>query len=126
MIKVTPDPPETENVSPYKSFDSKKLHDSAHRALDHYLNPPSSTRPRSSENRPLQIFTVAADINTQALLAYTYETFSSATTLTLDLSDDLEGKDRNLALAIHQMLELGLLLIEKALDNENPVKPLGA
>ncbi|MFW0759160.1 DUF6124 family protein [Pseudomonas sp. H11T01] len=88
MIKVTPDPPET-------------------------------------ENRPLQIFTVAPDINTQALLAYAYETFCSATTLTLDLSDDLEGKDRNLALAIHQMLELGLLLIEKALDNENPVKPVG-
>ncbi|MCX7080918.1 MAG: DUF6124 family protein [Pseudomonas sp.] len=79
--------------------------------------------PPEPENRPLQIFTVAADINTQALLAYTYETFCSATTLTLDLSDDLEGKDRNLALAIHQMLELGLLLIEKALDNETPVKP---
>ncbi|MFW0759513.1 DUF6124 family protein [Pseudomonas sp. H11T01] len=89
------------------------------------MNPPSSAKPRGSDDRPLQIFTVAPDINTQALLAYTYETFCSATTLTLDLSDDLEGKDRNLALAIHQMLELGLLLIEKALDNENPVKPVG-
>ncbi|VVO04494.1 DUF6124 family protein [Pseudomonas fluorescens] len=124
MTKVTPDPPETENVSPYQSLDSKKLHQAAHRALDHYLNPPSSAKPRCSDDRPLQIFAVAHDINTQALLAYTYETFSSATTLTLDLSDDLEGKDRNLALAIHQMLELGLLLIEKALDNKNPLKPV--
>ncbi|VVO09115.1 DUF6124 family protein [Pseudomonas fluorescens] len=113
-------PPETENVSTYKSIDSKKLHECALRA------PPSPAKPRSSDDRPLQIFTVAPDINTQALLAYAYETFSSATTLTLDLSDDLEGKDRNLAQAIHQMLELGLLLIEKALDNEYPVKPVGA
>jgi hypothetical protein len=117
MIKITPDPPETENVCAYESIDSKILHDCAHRP------PPSSAKPRSSDDRPLQIFAVAPDINTQALIAHTYETFCSATTLTLDLSDDLEGKDRNLALAIHQMLELGLLLIEKVLDNEYPVKP---
>ncbi|VVO04469.1 DUF6124 family protein [Pseudomonas fluorescens] len=123
MTKVTPDPPETPCVSPYQALDSKKLHQAAHRALDHYLNPPSLAKPRCSDDRPVQIFTVAPDINTQALLAYTYETFSSATILTQDLSDDLEGKDRNIALAIHQMLELGLLLIEKALDNEHPIKP---
>lgn len=52
--------------------------------------------------------------------------FRGCATLTLDLSDDLDGKDRNLALTIHQMLELGLLLIEKMLDNEYPVKPVGA
>jgi hypothetical protein len=120
MIKITPDPPETENVSTCESIDSKKLHESAHWAL------PSSANPRSRDDRPLQIFAVAPDINTQVLIAHTYETFCSAATLTLDLSDDLDGKDRNLALAIHQMLELGLLLIEKVLDNEYPVKPVRA
>jgi hypothetical protein len=120
MIKITPDPPETESASTCESIDSKKLHDCAHRA------PSSSAKPHSSDDRPLQIFAVAPDINTQALIAHTYETFCSAATLTLDLSDDLNGKGRNLALAIHQMLELGLLLIERVLDNEYPVKPVGA
>ncbi len=71
---------------------------------------------------PPQFFTVAPDINPEVLLAHTYETFCSASTLTLDLSDDLEGKHRNLALAIHSLMELGLLLIEKTLDREHSVK----
>ncbi|VVN86333.1 DUF6124 family protein [Pseudomonas fluorescens] len=122
MYKVTPNPPETPNVSPYESLDSKKLHEAADRALDHYLTPPPSNKPRSNDQRPNQFFTVAPDINPEALLAHTYETFCSASTLTLDLSDDLEGKHRNLALAIYSLMELGLLLIEKTLDREHSVK----
>jgi hypothetical protein len=91
MFKVTPNPPESENVSPYETLDPKKLHEAAYRALDHYLPPPPSDKPRASDDRPKQIFTVAPDINPEALLAHTYETFCSASTLTLDLSDDLEG-----------------------------------
>jgi hypothetical protein len=121
MYKVTPNPPETPNVSPYESLDSSKLHEAANRALDHYLTPPPGNS-RSTGDRPLQVFAVAPDINTEALLPNAYETFCSTTTLVLDLSDELEGKDRNLALAIHQMMELGLLLIEKALDNERSVE----
>jgi hypothetical protein len=37
MFKATPNPPETDPVSPYASLDSKELHAAAHRALDHYL-----------------------------------------------------------------------------------------
>jgi hypothetical protein len=40
----------------------------------------------------------------------------------LDLSDDLEGKHRNLALAICSLMELGLLLVEKMMDREQSVK----
>jgi hypothetical protein len=40
MIKPTPNPPETDATSPYESLDSKKLHEAADRALDHYLCPP--------------------------------------------------------------------------------------
>jgi hypothetical protein len=122
MFKVTPNPPETPNDSPYETLDPKKLHEAAHRALDHYLTPPASDKPRSSNERSNQIFTVAPDINPEALMAHTYETFCSASILTLDLSDDLEGKHRNLALAIYSLMELGLLLIEKALDREHSVK----
>lgn len=55
-------------------------------------------------------------------MAHTYETFCSANILTLDLSDDLEGKLRNLALAIYSLMEVGLLLVERALDRESSVR----
>ncbi len=48
MFKATPNPPETDNVSPYESPDSKKFHDAANRALTQY-------RPEAKEassNRP--------------------------------------------------------------------------
>jgi hypothetical protein len=39
MIKPTPNPPETDPVSPYKFPDSRTLNEAAERALDHYLTP---------------------------------------------------------------------------------------
>jgi hypothetical protein len=66
----------------------------------------------------------SSDINPEALLAHTYETLCSASILTLDLSDDLEGKQCNLALAIYSLMELGLLLIKKLLDRPPPLFPL--
>lgn len=122
MFKVTPNPPETPTASPCDALDSKKLHEAAHQTLDHYLTPPPSDKPRTSADRLPQFFTVAPDINPEALMIHTYETLCSASILTLDLSDDLEGKHRNLALAIYSLMELGLLLIEKALDREHLVK----
>jgi hypothetical protein len=76
------------------------------------------TNSRLTRQLTPQLFTVAPDINPEALMAHTNETFYSASTLTLDLSDDVEGKHRNLALAIYSLMELGLLLVEKALDRE--------
>jgi hypothetical protein len=45
MFKVTPSPPDIDPTSPYESIDSRKLHEAADRALDHYLCPPGSTPP---------------------------------------------------------------------------------
>jgi hypothetical protein len=39
MSETTNSPPVTDPASPYESFDSKKLHAAAERALDHYLAP---------------------------------------------------------------------------------------
>ena len=56
MIKETPNPPETDDVSPYESPDSKKLNEAAERALDHYLKP----TPKKPEGRkPSRMFQVA-------------------------------------------------------------------
>ncbi|QXH81074.1 hypothetical protein HU731_006255 [Pseudomonas salmasensis] len=50
----------------------------------------------------------------------TYEIFTSVSTLLLDLSEDLNGKHRDIALAIHQLSELGVLLTARLLDREAP------
>ncbi len=103
MFKVTPNPP----------HEDAKLHLAAHRAIDHYLNPPTAPAPE-----PSTLFTVTSGASSESLIANSYETLSSVTTLLLDLSEDLTGKDRDRALAIHQLSELGVLLMGTLMDQQ--------
>ena len=64
------------------------------------------------------LFCVAPDVSNEALITNSDETFASVSTLLLDLSEDLCGKQRDIALAIHQLSELGVLLTAKLLDRE--------
>ena len=66
------------------------------------------------------LFTLIPDVSTETLLANSYETVCSVSTLLLDLSDDLTGKHRDVALAIHQLSELSVLLVGKAMDQHTP------
>lgn len=108
MFKITPNPPNGPDL---------KLNQAAHRAIDHYLNagaePPGPPPPPSTT-----LFTVADDASSEVLIANSYETFSSVTALLLDLSDELTGKQRDVALAIHQLSELGVLLVDKLMERE--------
>lgn len=117
MIKSTPHPPKPDPRPAHKTLDAKKLDKAAQKALDHYLKPD----PGKPERQP-DYFIVAPDADPEGMLAHTYETFCSVSTLILDLSEDLEGAPRNLALAIHQMGEMGVLLLEKLMDNEGKVQ----
>ena len=117
MIKPTPNPPETDPTSPYESLDSKKLHDAADRALDHYLCPPGSTPPPFS---PRAMYAVTADTKNEDLLANACETLASLNVMSTDLACELEGSRRNVALAIQQLAALGELLVNRALDNLDP------
>ena len=69
---------------------------------------------------PTTLFCVAPNASNEALITNSYETFNSVSTLLLDLSEDLSGKHRDIALAIHQLSELGVLMTEKLLDREAP------
>jgi hypothetical protein len=84
MFKVTPNPPNGPDL---------KLDQAAHRAIDHYLNP-SAEPPCPSTT----LFSVADDASSEMLIANSYETFSSVNALLLDLSDQLTGKQRDVAL----------------------------
>ncbi|ASV38657.1 MULTISPECIES: DUF6124 family protein [Pseudomonas] len=66
------------------------------------------------------LFCVAPDVSNEALIANSYETFSSVSTLLLELSENLSGNHRDVALAIYQLSELGVLLTAKLLDREAP------
>ncbi|VVN90189.1 DUF6124 family protein [Pseudomonas fluorescens] len=118
MVKVTPDPPETENGF-YESLDSSRLHEAAQRALDHCL-PPASDKSRHADARPVNIFAVVPGLNTETLLANACETLASANVLASDLAFDVEGSCRNVALAIQQMIELSQLLVNEALEQVAP------
>jgi hypothetical protein len=96
MFKVTPNPPETDPVSPYESPDSNKLNEAAERALDHHF-PPTEPKP---PKRNGQLFSVCPGINTEALLA-----------------DDVDGSRRSVALALSRMADGVHLLVERALDH---------
>jgi hypothetical protein len=108
MFKVTPNPPNGPDL---------KLNQAAHRAIDHYLKtgaePPEPPPPPSTT-----LFSVADDACSEVLIANSYETFSSVTALLLDLSDELTGKQRDVALAIHQLSEMGVLLVDKLMERE--------
>ncbi|WP_300635196.1 DUF6124 family protein [Pseudomonas sp.] len=108
MFKVTPNPPNDPDL---------KLNQAAHRAIDRCIN----TDVETPEPRPAPfttLFSVADDASREALIANSYETFSSVTALLLDLSDELAGKQRDVALAIHQLSEIGMLLVDKLMERE--------
>ena len=64
------------------------------------------------------LFTITPNLPTETLVLNSYETFSSVRTLLLNLSNDLTGEHRDVALAIHQLSELGVLLVGQMMDRE--------
>ncbi|WP_448649500.1 DUF6124 family protein [Pseudomonas corrugata] len=99
---------------PYGDYAPEKLQEAADRALDHYLKPEDN----SSEPKPsLQLFTVTDAVDTEVLLANLSETLASANAMLSNLAFDLDGSRRHVALGGGaQMIELGALLADKALD----------
>ncbi|WLH83547.1 DUF6124 family protein [Pseudomonas sp. FP2338] len=71
-----------------------------------------------SVNPPTTLFTLTPDTPIESLLINSYETVCSVSTLLLDLSNDLSGKHRDVALAIHQLSELSVLMVGKAMDQQ--------
>ncbi|WP_283183919.1 DUF6124 family protein [Pseudomonas svalbardensis] len=116
MFKATPNPPENDTVSPYESPDSKKLHEAADRAFDHYLNSQKDTPKRKVRT----MFVIAPDIDTESLLAHACESLASASVMATDFAVFLEGPQRSMLLGIQQVIMLADLAVNRALDNIDP------
>ncbi|AZE53312.1 hypothetical protein C4K03_1141 [Pseudomonas synxantha] len=82
-------------------------------------NTSSSNDPLKPEP-PVTLFNVMPDNDTETLLANASETLSSAREMANMLAFDLEGPQRSLVLAIHQLIEMGGLLVERALEQVAP------
>ncbi|MHC8326432.1 DUF6124 family protein [Pseudomonas sp. LB1P83] len=106
MIKPTPNPPDTNPASPYESLDSKKLHEAAERALDHYLNPGANIMASTHEPEPMFL----------ANPAYDTESLGSATTMLSNFAALLDNSHRKTLLGITQVVMLGELAVNQALD----------
>lgn len=117
MFKYVPDPPETDvpnesdPTSPYSSTDSKKLHEAAERALDHYLKP---TAPK--QHCPGRMFLIAPHIDQHALLAHACESMASASVMLNDFAALLDPPYRSTVLGIAQVVMCGELAVNRALD----------
>ncbi|WP_347901182.1 DUF6124 family protein [Pseudomonas purpurea] len=118
MHKITPNPPETPSVSPYESADTRKLHEAAERALDYHL--PPAFHKAKLDTRPGNMFAVVPDVDIETLLAHASETLASLNVMASDLAFEIEGSRRHMALAIQQMIVLGQLLVDRALDTLDP------
>ena len=114
MIKPSPNPPPAESTSPYESLDSKKLHDAAERALDHYLKP-SAAAVRFP--RPSSMFQAAPDMDNESLLVHACESLASASIMTSDIAAYVDSPQRQTILAIQQIIMLAELAVNRVLDN---------
>ncbi|WP_095132296.1 DUF6124 family protein [Pseudomonas sp. Irchel s3h14] len=112
MFKVTPNPPDTDPVSPYEP-DSNKLNEAAERALDHHF-PPADPKP---PKRNGQLFSVCPGIHPETLLANASEDLLSISAIAANLADDVDGSRRSVALALSRMADGVHLLVERMLDH---------
>lgn len=118
MIKDSPNPPETEEASP-ESTDSKKYAETADRDLRHSLNPSALT---DTPRKPSSLFHIDPDADNETLLAHACESLASANVMASNLAGLLEGTHRNTLQGIAQVIMLGELAVNRALDNiELPV-----
>jgi hypothetical protein len=114
MFKITPNPPDTDPTSPYESLDSRKMHDAAERALDHYLNPTAAIM--AAPYQASTMFLVNPETDTESLLVNASESLASASIMLGDVAGLVEGPIRRTLLGIAQVVMLGELAVNRALD----------
>ena len=107
MVKVTPNPPDTDPTSPHETPNSEKP-----------LEAPYHMAGRTRQ--PSSIFLIAPDIDNQTLLEYACESLASANVMASDFVRYLDGSQCNTLLGIQQSIMLGELAVNRVLDNLDP------
>ena len=118
MIKPTPNPPETDPVSPYQFPDSRTLNEAAERALDHYLTPQQRIMGSHHKHDPMFLANPAYD--SESLLANASESLGSIAEMLNNFAAILEPGHRKTALGIAQVVMVAGLAVNQALDHVEP------
>ena len=122
MFKITPNPPDADDVSPYESTDSKKFNEAADRALDYYLKP---TTLNEVPRKPSTLYFVAPDTDDETLLVNACESLASASVMLSNFAGLIEGSHRHTVLGIQQVVMLGELAVNRMLDRLDPQNAAG-
>jgi len=101
MIKPTPNPPNNYSETP-----SERI--------------PSFADIQTTPRKLCTMFFVNPELDTESLLAHACESLASANVMTMDLADRTEGSNRNTLLGIAQVIMLGELAVNRALDRGGP------
>ena len=113
MPETPPNPPATDPVSPYESHNSRKLHEAAERALDHYLAP---AHIMATPYSPSSMFMVNPQTDTESLLANACESLAAASDMARDIGDTVDNPQRRAMLMLHQVIMLSELMVNRVLD----------
>lgn len=118
MCKFSPNPPDNDPASPRESRNSKTLHEAAEPDHDNDLKLGETVMntPRTAGT----MFIVNPEIDTETLLAHACESLASANVMTMDMADQMKGPRRNSLLGIAQVIMLGELAVNRALDQLDP------
>ena len=122
MFKNTPNPPDTDDVSPYESTDSKKFNEAADRALDYYLKPAALNE---APRKPSTLYFVDPDTDDETLLVNACESLASASVMLSNFAGLIEGSHRHTVLGIQQVVMLGELAVNRMLDRLDPQNAAG-
>jgi hypothetical protein len=116
MFKVTPNPPDTDPISPYEP-NSKKLNEAAERALDYHLNTIADIK--ATARKPSKLFAVAPEATTETLAVFLVETLASVDVMVHQLVDHLEGESRHALLGISNSIMVAEITANRVLDHIN-------
>ena len=81
---------------------------------------PTPNPPKPVTQKPGTMFVIAPHIETETLLAHACESLASASVMASDFAGFLQGSQRNTMLGIAQVIMLGELAVNRALDNLDP------
>ena len=115
MFKPTPNPPDADPATPNESDHSAGPDDASERI-------PSAADIRATPRTLDTTFIVNPELDTQTLLAHACESLASANVMAMDLVDHIKGPSRNTLLGIAQVIMLGELAVNRALDQLAPIE----
>ena len=121
MFKPTPNPSDANPTSQSENPDQKQYDEDVKRALEFYFNPAAHAAFIKATPRRLDdMFIVNPQVDMETLLGHACESLASANVMAMDLADHLEGTSRNSLLGIAQVIMLGELAVNRALDQLEP------